>query len=268
MHMKRTIRLTTLLLAAFLVLSCGAGKHATESMDPELKAALKERLPEIEAKAADVLKAAYMTENEVRTDLNVKDWEGFPVKLCTYHTGLDSEFGVKKLGKVYLLNPTPEKLATWVATAVWTVKGSLDTESIDKMLQYIKWQSGGQFPVCGVVYEDMEGDGTYYPYIFKDGVTVYLPDGPLKSMNPNEEQLDAYLTLRKEDLKGYTGRYARICSTTREQYKAAGGKLEVGTGDSEQTRKPEWMDAIREEYQKAWNSSYNFLFIAWAKDNL
>ena len=269
--MRLYIKPLLALLAFMLAAGCGTvARHPSGNRvtDPQMKAEIEENLDTLQKMADDVLKAAYMTENYVRTDNSIPGWEGFPVKLYTYHTGYDKDFGCRKLGKVYLLMPDRRRLAMWVATAVWEVEGHLDLEKCSKLFRFIKWQSGAQFPVSGVVYEDMEGDGTYYPYLFKDGITVYVPDGPWKSLNPDEKQLDFYLTMKNEDLKPYTGRYARICSTTREQYKANGGTMEVGTSDSEQTRIHAWMDAIREEYQKAWNSDFNMLIIAWARQNL
>ena len=268
---KKALILAAAALVMTFAASCGTAgrlKEGTRVTDPGVKAAIAENLDSLETLAAGVLKAAYMTENYVRTDKSIPGWEGYPVKLYTYHTGMDKEFGCRKLGKVYLLMPDKRQLAMWVATAVYSVEGRLDLDKCVKLFNFIKWQSGAQFPVSGVVYEDMEGDGTYYPYLFKDGITVYVPDGPWKSLNPDEKQLDFYLTMKNEDLKPYTGRYARICSTTREQYKANGGTMEVGTSDSEQTRIHAWMDAIREEYQKAWNSDFNMLITAWARQNL
>ena len=228
---KKALILAAAALVMTFAASCGTAgrlKEGPRVTDPGVKAAIAENLDSLETLAAGVLKAAYMTENYVRTDKSIP----------------------------------------WVATAVYSVEGRLDLDKCVKLFNFIKWQSGAQFPVSGVVYEDMEGDGTYYPYLFKDGITVYVPDGPWKSLNPDEKQLDFYLTMKNEDLKPYTGRYARICSTTREQYKANGGTMEVGTSESEQTRIHAWMDAIREEYQKAWNSDFNMLITAWARQNL
>ena len=60
---------------------------------------------------------------------------------------------------------------------------------------------------------------------------------------------------------------ARIASTNREMYKAAGGADEVGTGADGQ-RSLSWLDTVRGEYLKAWNSDRNFLIYAWARANL
>lgn len=74
----------------------------------------------------------------------------------------------------------------------------------------------------GVVYEAMYEPGRYDPYVFKDGVTVYVADPNRMPVDGHctDEQLEFYLRLTDADLKPYTGRYARIASTTREQYRA------------------------------------------------
>ena len=120
----------------------------------------------------------------------------------------------------------------------------------------------------GVVYEAMERPGRYEPYVFKDGVTVYVADSARFPADGHctPEQLAFYLTLTDADLKPRTGRYARICSTTREQSKAAGGRDEVG--DSGSDRRLAWLDTVRRLYRRAMKSDRNELMIAWAKANL
>ena len=195
-------------------------------------------------------------------------WEGFNVRLYEYRTGRDVRTGAPKTGRVYLLNPEPERLARWIATTCLEVKGSLGFEYTDRLLRWIRGQSGAQFPVRGVVYEAMERPGRYEPYVFKDGVTVYVADSARFPADGHctPEQLAFYLTLTDADLKPRTGRYARICSTTREQYKAAGGRDEVG--DSGSDRRLAWLDTVRRLYRRAMKSDRNELMIAWAKANL
>lgn len=243
---------------------------ATDPVETDLPSNIEDYLPALEKKCQTVLDAAYMAENYEETNTDLSGWEGYPVKLYTYHTGTDKETGTAKVGKVYMLNPDAEKLAMWIATTCWEVKRSLDTKYTDQIVERVLVQSGGQFPVSGVVYEDMEGDGTYYPYIFKDGVTVYLNDESMKAAdnNPTEAMLDYYLTLTDSQLKSYTGTYARIVGTTREEYKANGGTVDVGTSESTDTRKVAFLGVVRELYQKAWDTNYNELMIAWAAQNL
>jgi len=72
------------------------------------------------------------------------------------------------------------------------------------------------------------------------------------------------LRIKNDDLKPQTGQYARIASTTREDYKAFGGTEEVGSKDDRQQK---WLEVVRELYKKAWNSDRNELIIMWAKEH-
>ena len=128
-------------------------------------------------------------------------------------------------------------------------------------------QSGAQFPVKGVVYEDQYTRDFQEPYVFKDGVTVYVKDSTMfpKDKTCTPEQLDFYLHLTNEDLKPQTGQYARIGSARREDYRNAGGTEDVGDIND---RKQKWLEVVRELYKRAWNSDRNELLIMWAKDHL
>ena len=79
--------------------------------------------------------------------------------------------------------------------------------------------------------------------------------------------LEYYLTLTDDQIRPDTGRYARICSTTREMYYAAGGKADVGRSNDGQ-RSRAWLAEVGRLYREAWNSDKNFLIDAWAKANL
>jgi hypothetical protein len=218
----------------------------------------------------------YMAGTLIEETTTYPNYEGYPVKLYEYSTGKDVQTGVQKKGKVYMLNPTAEKLATWIATAVWKAKGDTDTDAMATVLKHIQLQSGAQFPVCGIVYEDMDNSG-YYPYLFKDGVTVYAADrskwateDPAHPGNYSctDDQLNYDVKVTNNDLNTYTGTYARICGTLREDYKAYGGTVDVGTSDSKETRSIKWLDVVRDLYKEAWNSNENKLITAWAKANL
>ena len=79
--------------------------------------------------------------------------------------------------------------------------------------------------------------------------------------------LEYYLSLKNDQLKPNTGRYARISSTTREMYYAAGGTADVGHSDDGQ-RSQAWLGEVGRLYREAWNNDRNFLIYAWAKANL
>lgn len=253
-------------LSAILLL---AGCHKGPQIDPVIQAYYDTSLDSLTARCANVLKAAYMAENLLGENTEIPDWEGYPVQLWEYHTGQDIYINQPKRGLVYMLNPTPEKLARWVVNAVFDATGALDPDDIEKTCSFIQWQSGAQFPVRGVVYEDMYTAGFYEPYVFKDGVTVYVADSTWLTVekHPTDAMLEYYLTLTDDQIRPNTGRFARICSTTREMYYAAGGTAEVGRSDNGQ-RSRAWLAEVGRLYREAWNSDKNFLIYAWAKANL
>lgn len=228
---------------------------------------LKDSMPLLIQKAKEVLSHAYMVQKLLTVTDTLPGWEGYPVKLYEYQTGNDLYTGKPKTGKVYLLNPSPQKLAMWVATTCFEVKHSVGSEYTDALLKWIDGQSNAQFPVKGVVYEDQYTKDYQEPYLFKDGVTVFIKDSLFwpKDKTCTPEQLDFYLRVTNDDLKPQTGQYARINSATREDYKNYGGTEDVGSKDE---RRLKWLEVVRELYKKAWNSDRNELMIMWAKNHL
>lgn len=258
-------KIFVLLTAAALLAGCSKGPK----VDPLVQAYYRDFLASLTARCEKVLAAAYMAEKQLGENTEIPDWEGYPVQLWEYHTGNDIYLGAPKRGLVYMLNPSPEKLARWIVNAVFDATGALDPDDIEKTCSFIQWQSGAQFPVRGVVYEDMYTAGFYEPYVFKDGVTVYVADSTYLTVekHPSDEMLEYYLTLTDEQIRPNTGRFARISSTTREMYYAAGGKADVGRSDDGQ-RSRAWLAEVGRLYREAWDSDKNFLIYAWAKANL
>jgi hypothetical protein len=236
------------------------------------KVLLRDSLSVLTKRSAEVLKTAYITEKLLGERKDLPGWKGYPVKLYEYYTPKDIYAGVSKKGLVYLLNPSPHQLAMWVMTTCWYVKHSIDYRYTQKILNWIKSQSNAQFPIVGLVYkEDILKKSLYIPYIFKNGVTVYVTDStkkPVINACCNDELLHYYLTLTDSQLKPYTGIYARICNTTREQYREFGGIPEVGYSDGPETRKFIWSSIVKNLYKKAYKSDYNELMIAWARTEL
>ena len=241
--------------------------------DKAVKQYVKDSLQTLVSRCEKVLKAAYMKGEYVATHYDVPGWEGFPVEEYIYYTGKDIKTGKPKKGRVYLLMPTAEQLAYWVISACWKTVHSLDYVYTNTLTRFIRWQSGAQFAVRGVVYEDMYTAGYYEPYVFKDGITVYVADPKMKAGDEQlaectEEQLQFYLDLTDADLKSYTGTFARICSTTREMYYAWGGQEDVGTSSFREGRSLSYMKVLRDLYKKALKSKDNELIDAWCNINL
>lgn len=257
-NMKRNCLLLLLMMYSFVGFA---------QSDAIPAAYLKDSLPALIVKTKALLDKAYMAQTLLATIDTLPGWEGYPVKLYQYQTGNDLYTGKPKIAKIYLLNPSPEKLAMWIISASWEAKKSVDAKYTNKILQWIRGQSGAQFPVKGIVYEDQYTKDFQEPYLFKDGVTVYLQDSTKWAQNKTctPEQIEAYLHVTNQDLKPHTGKYARIASTTREDYKACGGTEDIGDAND---RKLKWLDVVRELYKKAWNSDRNELISCWAKNHL
>jgi hypothetical protein len=190
----------------------------------------------------------------------VAGWEGFPTRRYTY--SVKDKDGSSKSADVILLNPSPEKVARWIVSAIVEAKGTYDPAAGKKMFAHVIAQSGGQFPVSGIVYEDiLPPDGKNEIYCFRDGVTVAVEGVPHRGADPlTPEQLAASIDGRVTRV--FT--YARIASTSPQMWIAAGGSPEV-LKDGKPTE--QWMHEIRKAYQAAWNSDRNALFVAWVKAN-
>ena len=304
-----------------------------------VKQYIRDSMEVLVARCQKVLNSAYMAQELEKTVTDVPGYEGYPVKLYTYYMRSDVKTHADKKGRVMLLMPDAQKLARWTISACWKAVQSLDYKYTQKLLNYVMRQNGGQFAVRGVVYEDMYTRGYYEPYVFKDGITVYVADPKMVATDSTlkwctDAMLEYYLRLDNSQLKPYSGRFARISSTTREMYyeyngvtnykeafnpkdsqgaacskdsqsaaysrdsqsascsknsqsavcskdsqsavcsrdsqsacciKNSYGKvINVGTGDSHETRSLVWLNVVRKLYLKAWKSDDNELVDAWA----
>jgi hypothetical protein len=205
-------------------------------------------------------RARYMQNGEGRL-VEVAGWEGFPTRRNTY-TVKDKD-GTTKSADVIMLNPSAETIARWIVSALVEVKGSYDPADGKKLFAHILAQSGGQFPVAGVVYEDIiPADGVDEIYCFRDGVTVEVEGVPHRGTAPmTPEQVTASIdgTIKRV----FT--YARIASTSPKMWIDAGGSSDV-LKEGKPTEK--WISEIRKAYQAAWKSDRNALLVAWVKANL
>lgn len=207
---------------------------------------------------ARLARSRYMAANP--KPVAVPGWENFPTTKCTY-TVKDKATGESKTVSVVMLNPDAHKLARWIVTACLDARGSIQTRDTEKLVDHIMTQSGAQFPVRGIVYEDiLPANGLYEIYCFMDGVTVKIKGVPHRGeRQPTSEEVRRSLEAPQADVT-WVGTYARIQSTTREQYQKAGGR--------ENVEGIAWLDVSRKLYQQAWHSDRNELMIAWAKASL
>lgn len=203
-----------------------------------------------------LLKSRYM-ESGASTDVVVRGWEGFPTKRFTY--AVTDKNGAKKSADVVLLDPSPTQMAMWIVSAIREVNGTDDDALARKAFANAIGQSGGQFPVAGVVYEDiLPEDGVNEAYCFRDGVTVAVEGVKHRGVDPlSPAEIEASISGKVTRVF----KYARIQSTTPEQYIAIGGAKHVLGADGKPSM--QWPIAIRQEYQAAWRSERNALIVAW-----
>ena len=201
--------------------------------------------------------ALYMEKNCTLERTHAK-WEGFPLKYCTY--SVTDQNGDIKSASVFLLNPDSSKAAGWIKTACSTKEKKI--LCYKKVIKQINISSGFQFPVAGVVYEDLiPKDGVFEAYCFRDGVTTIVDGFEHRNTNVlNSREVEncisgvAYSALT----------FARIHGGTREEYTKSGGKVNVGSSSE---RRLVWLDVVRKSYQDAWNSNSYELLNAWVNEN-
>src|ERR1044072_2650183 len=110
-------------------------------------------------------------------DVSFAKWEELPLKKCTYRLP-DSHSQSGKTAIVIMLNPEKELLAKWLVASCMIVKGNTGIRSCAvKLAKDIINASGSQFPVAGIVLEDMSGDNVQEAFTFRDGITVKLQGG-------------------------------------------------------------------------------------------
>lgn len=200
---------------------------------------LRDSINIIEARIQkEIIPTRYMAGKLLSSTDKLPNWEG--TQVSEYKYSVDKG---KLTAKVYLANADAKKMAAWVITTCYSITKTLKRKHTDFLINSIKDASGGQFPVKGIVYENMDGNG-FKAYNFLDGVTVFLKA-------PGD--------ITEENLSR-AGKYARIISTTREEYNQRFPNVK--------TDGLAWLDVVRNEYQKALKSDTNNLMIAWAVGKL
>lgn len=249
--------LVTLIAAAPATRPATGPTTTTASLSLEHLAASKA----LAAEFAERLKRSRYMEAGEGTPVTIAGWENFPTRRYTY-TVKDKD-GTAKSADVVLLDPSAEQIARWIVSALVEVRGSYDADAGRKIFQHILAQSGGQFPVRGIVYEDiLPADGKNEIFCFRDGVTVAIEGVPQRGTEPLTD------VQRKASLEGAATRvyrFARIQSTSPEMWIAAGGPKDVLGPDGKPT--PVWLDEVRRAYQAAWMSDRNPLLTAWLRQS-
>lgn len=236
-----------------------AGRSATHEVDVRVRNAPDAALP-----PADVARVtAYF---EARRDARYMEgdcqpttwpgWSGIPLQRCRYRVS-DVYSGGTRWADVVLADASPAQIARWVVQAALERRGRVLRSDTDALSSNILGQSGGQFPVAGVVYEDMDGSGQRI-YPFRDGVTVGIQGLPYATREqPDATQMAAYRT----NPVAFVGSYGRIAGTRPEQWTAL-------TGERVAADRMNWPAIVGRAYRAAWGQDRNALLVAWARANL
>lgn len=183
-------------------------------------------------------------------------WSGVPLQLCRYRVS-DAFSGGTRQADVILADAEPAQLARWTVQAALERRGSVRRSDTDAIAARIIEQSGAQFAVAGVVYEDMDGTGQRI-YPFRNGVTVRVEGLPYATREqPSTAQMAAYRT----GSIAFVGRYGRIVGTTPDEWTAL-------TRESVAADRSNWPDIVARAYRAAWGQDRNALIVAWARSNL
>jgi len=187
-------------------------------------------------------------------DTSFPKWENLPLKRCTYRQP-DNNAPSGKTATVIMLNPEKELLAKWLVASCVIVKGSTHVKSCAiKLAKAIIDASGSQFPIAGIVLEDMNGDHLQEAYTFRDGVTVKLEGGlPVGSTGMfGESQNNLAIDPNTAVLSTASQKApARIQSTWRQMYKDYMGS------DAKDVTGIKWLDEVRRLYQDAWKRGHD-----------
>lgn len=168
-------------------------------------------------------------------------WEGFPTQECAYRGASGVEL------HVVVLNPDDAQLARWLVTACQDAGVKNVVPCAERLALVTTCQSGAQFPVAGYVDEGEI-------FTFRDGVTARIGDLPSTVVAPADVAADESTVFDAVPSQAKT--YARIGSTTREEFAAfAGQPVATFAGLA-------WIATVRTEYQRAWGNDRNRLLSA------
>lgn len=269
---------TPLVLAFFLIpLAAFAGWEQSTSVTLE-QARTDPRYAQLLQRCTRMSRGGYMRQNP-QSSFTVAlppGWGsllGNDRRLQEYHYSVSDRgvAGGKKEGWVVLSDQEPERLTAWIANAV--IETSRDQKTYAEaraiaLAKSIEGQSGAQFPVVGLVWEDMEGTGHPVAYGFLDGVTVkgapasFYHNGHRTTAKLGPDVLKEGLSVRWEG-NAQAGLYGRIASTTRDQVAALYQKMQKTSPDLNGNAFPAY---VRKTWQKAMDSTRNELLVASARD--
>lgn len=273
--MRSWKRIGFLILSPLFVAACGKG-FSTSSVDgssggnslasfPESPSswddsnvALDSYGESFSKSIATPLKNSHYMEGNCKADNSIAVYGNLPVERCSYSLN-----GQK--AEVSMLNPGPRRLTAWLIEACTALSTNLQN-CVQKSYNQILGQSGGMFPVSGIVIEDMDENGKGNAYAFREGVTVRIP-----SFSSATESILTATQIQNSftDAPMYTYGYGRPISVTRAQLTNYSGQFGLGLpylGNSSD-RDNAFNVSVGQLYRQAWMTGKNHIIRAWILDN-
>ena len=188
------------------------------------------------------------------------NWSPNELQRCEY-TVLDTSSNTRRFGLVYLANPGGAKIFDCVSTACEKASPKAAPACIRRSARAVRDASGGQFPVAGLVLEDMDGSGTNKGYVFRNGVTVHVKGFKNGSSDTPSDGtgLEALATNQSVEGVNAAGGYARVLSTTRADYARFSGRSDVPVNRADSVAALLWSDMVGEIHRASLGSKENAL---------
>jgi hypothetical protein len=192
--------------------------------------------------------------------VTLSSWDEIQLIKCTYKQ--KDKIAGYKTATVIMLNPKKAVLAKWIVASCAIVLGLPDENTnyafdkcTKKLQRRIVGASSAQFPIAGIVLEDQypesKPDGIQEVYTFRDGLTVEVEGGLAAAFTGNFGKNENAIALDTERKITKAKRFARLQSTTREEYKL------YMRGDAKEVTGTKWIGVIRDLYKAAWQRAHN-----------
>lgn len=190
-------------------------------------------------------------------------WSASALQRCVY-TVSDGSGRPAKRGVVYLADPPADIVLRWLATACGRIQPSNATRCIRRSAASIRGASGAQFPVAGIVWEDIaHADGIHEAYAFRNGVTVKLAGHANGSSAPIDDAvLEALAVDRAIVGSPKSGGYARIWSTDRASFARYTRRTDIPVGQTDAQSALRWSTIVGDTYRAALAADENPLITA------
>lgn len=222
-----------------------------------------------------------MEQNKIKSKLrlDIPFWE--KDSLVEYSYSIPDKIDNTLTAKVIMYNADIHRLANWIYFSLLDTKKKMDNTNIDKIISHIRSVSGFQFPIRGIVYEDLSNskgrysktnnsfDGVQETYFFFDGISVshkkikvstYNSSGIPQRVNDENVIVD----MKEADIDSVFV-YGRICNTQRQDY----NKFLLFKKEKQiDLTGIKFLYKIREEYKKAMHNKKNNLITAWVLTNI